>query len=48
MTRKRISVSPPTAIASLALFFALGGGSAFAVSEDTSAPQQLREVSRAR
>jgi len=46
MTRKRISVSPATAIATLALFFALGGGSAFAVSEDSSAPQQLREVSR--
>lgn len=47
MTRKRFSVSPAAAIAFLALFFALGGGSAFAVGDSTGATQQ-RTVATAR
>lgn len=40
MTRRRFSVSPAMAIALLALFFALGGGSAFAVGESLEGTQQ--------
>jgi hypothetical protein len=48
MTRKRFSFSPATAIALLALFFALGGGSAFAVGAATTSTTQLRTVATAR
>jgi hypothetical protein len=48
MMGRRFSVSPTTAIAVLALFLALGGGSAFAVTDATSRPEQQREVARAR
>ncbi|MGH3133136.1 MAG: hypothetical protein ACRDNY_05260 [Gaiellaceae bacterium] len=46
MARTRLSCSPATAIALLALFFALGGGSAFAVSESRTGTQQ-RTISTA-
>jgi hypothetical protein len=47
MMGRRFSVSPTTAIALLALFFALGG-SAFAVTDATSESEQQRVVTRAR
>jgi hypothetical protein len=40
MIKKRFSVSPAMAIALLALFFALGGGSAFAVGESLTGTEQ--------